>query len=167
MKEEPPTLGNITKEFARKGYFERANQRAQRRKSPWNLLLIPVGIASIAVCAYALFMVMWGIHVLAFPEHAGQLHAFWPDGISGHSFVSSFLLAAPSVFQAIPLGLMLTNCIVWCVPPARAVFKREAQGVKWASFGDAMRGLAKLALVFAPVWLALSVAGALTLSSLR
>jgi hypothetical protein len=62
-------------------------------------------------------------------------------------------------FAAIPVGLLLSNCIVWCVPPYRRAIEPEAKGVWHASFSDAQKDLSLLALCIAcPVILASFVA---------
>src|SRR5439155_26186365 len=63
------------------------------------------------------------------------------------------------LFAAIPVGLFLSNCIVWCIPPYRRASEREAQGVWHASFADAQKDLLLLALCMGlPVLIASFVA---------
>ncbi|HSR10722.1 MAG TPA: hypothetical protein VLS90_04710, partial [Thermodesulfobacteriota bacterium] len=88
-------------------------------------------------------------------------------GIGFQPFISSFLLLIPIILASIPLGLVVANCIAWCIPPARRVFDREAEGIEWAAFGDAMGGLAKMSLILVPICLLLSFVGAATLRSLK
>ena len=167
MEKEQPNLRNISKEVFSEGYFERARQRTKRRKSPWNLVLIPLGFGSMAFICYTLFQLMWRVHTWLHPDHVGRFREFWAEGIGFPAFISSFLLVMPLLFAAIPLGMIFANAVAWCIPPARRAFAREANGVKWASFPEAMRGLTKLALVMAPICLALSFIGALTLVNLK
>lgn len=167
MDKEPPDLRNISKEILTDGFFDRAHRRAQRRKSPWNLLLIPLALGGIVLSAYVLFQIMWRVHIAVYPEHANKLGEFWGEGISPRSFISSFLLLVPLLIAAAPLGLMLANILAWCITPARKVFDKEAQGVKWASLSESMHGLAKVALIALPLCLLLSLIGAVTLKSLR
>jgi hypothetical protein len=149
------------------GYLGRARQRAQRRRSPWNIILIPLVLCSWGSITYGLFRVMWHAHTLLYPAHAGRLREFWGRNISGPSFVSSFMLFMPLLFAAIPLGMMVADCIAWCIPPARHAFEREAQGVEWVSFPEAMRSLWRISLVAVPVCVFLSLVGAATLKNLR
>ena len=161
------TLRDISKEAFSKGYIARARQRAQRRKSAWNLILIPLGFGGIAGTTYVLFRIMWQVHVAIYPAHAGRLSEFWGQDISFGSFFSSFLLLIPLFFAAIPVGLILTNMIAWLIPPARRTFAREAEGVVGASFADATSELAKIALIIVPICLAISSVGAATLRDLQ
>lgn len=160
---------NILKEVFSKGYFSRAQIRAKRRRSPWNLILIPLVIGGIGSVCYGLFQVMWRIHTIIYPEHIGRFNEFWQgqDGLSARSFVSSFLLIIPLFFASIPLGLILANLIAWCIPPARQAFEKEAKGHKFTSFKEAMTGLFQLALVIVPICLVLSLIGAITLKRMK
>lgn len=167
MKRTPRALGEIAKEVSTKGYVSRARQRAARRKSPWNLVLILLGLGGIAGTLYVLVQLMWRVHTLFYPAHVGRFHEFWGNGIGAGAFVSSFLLVVPLFFAAIPIGMLLTNLVAWLIPPARRAFAREAEGVEGASFRQTMGELGKVALVLVPICLLLSGIGAATLSNLR
>jgi hypothetical protein len=167
MKNDLRTLRGIAREVFSEGYLQRARQRAQRRKSPWNFLLIPLCFGGVAITLYVLFQIMWLVHTAIYPVHVGRLGEFWGKGISFGSFVPSFLLLIPLFFAALPIGMMLGNLVAWLIPPARRTFVREAEGVEGASFGDAMTGLWKISLIVVPVCLLLSLIGAATLTSLR
>lgn len=167
MKPKPRTLRGIYGEVFSEGYFSRAMLRAQRRKSLWNVLLIPLVVASVGFIFYLLFLLMWQVHILIQPEHAGQLADFWRKSMSFRSFVSSFLLAVPLGFVALPLGMIVANLLAWLIPPARRAFEREADGVAGASFNQSVIELGKLALLMLPFCLILSLIGAATLDNLR
>lgn len=167
MKKNRPSLRNIATEVFSRGYSERARQRAQRRRSPWNLVLIPLSLGSMAFIWYALFQLMWRVHTWFYPSHVGRLREFWAEGLDFSAFMSSFLLLMPLLFAGIPLGMIFANAVAWCIPAARRAFAREAEGVKWASFPEAMEGLTKIALVMVPICLILSFLGALTLEHLK
>lgn len=167
MNKEQSTKQNISKEIKTPGYLGRAHQRAQRRRSPWNLILIPLSISGMGGFTYLMFQMMWKVHTTIHPDHAGKLSEFWGKGISFTSFISSFLLMMPLLFASIPLGLMLANCIAWCILPARRAFNREAENVKWASFRESMQGLWAFAKFLVPICLLLSLVGAITLNNLK
>lgn len=157
---------NILKEIFRKDYLSRARERAKRRRNPWNLILLPIGLACIIVIGYALFQIMWRVHVHYFPDHAHRFDEFWNAGISPRAFRSSFLLMIPLFIAAVPLGLLTSNGIAWCIPPARRVFDAEGQTVG-LTFGKAMRDLLLLAAIVVPLCLMLSFYGAVSLESLK
>lgn len=167
MSNAPRTLRGITREVFSRGYLRRARARARRRKSPWNAVLVPLGLGAVGGTTYGLFRAMWWLHTVIYPAHAGKLGEFWGRGIGFGAFVSSFLLVIPLFIAAIPIGMMLANLVVWMIPPARRAFTEEAQGVEGASFGEAMPELFTLARFIVPVCLLLSLLGAATLRSLR
>ena len=49
-------------ERAAEGYAA-AQRRAQRRRSPWNLILIPLGLAGWLGTWYGLFRLVWALNV--------------------------------------------------------------------------------------------------------
>jgi hypothetical protein len=166
--DEKKNLGKeLKQEVLSQGYWKRARNRAQRRKSPWNLLLIPLAAAGIGLSYYAQFRMLWHVHVLIYPEHAGHFSEFWQEGIGFAAFVSSFLIAVPALFSSLVIGMMLANLAAWCVGPARRVFEREAKGVKWASFSESMATLWLVAKWVIPICLFLGFLGAATLRSLK
>src|ERR1043166_8369997 len=90
-----------------------AQQRAQRRKSPWNLILLPLGFVATGATWYGLFRVVWAFHLQFYPQH--ELRDFWAKGISFSSFVPSFLMVFALVPGAVCAGLAITNCLAWLV----------------------------------------------------
>lgn len=158
---------NIFKEVFSKGYFSRAQIRAKRRRCPWNFILIPLAVGGIGGSWYVLFQLMWQIHTIFYPVHIGRFNEFWKEGISPLSFLSSFLLMIPLSLAALPLGMMLANCIAWCIPPARQAFEKESSGNMHTSFKESMSGLFKFSLIIIPICLILSFIGALTLKNLK
>jgi hypothetical protein len=165
MKNKRPTLRSIKDEVFSRGYFKRAHQRAGRRQSIWNLVLILGVFGSCFLFWRGLMSGMWYVHTLFYPNQAGRFSEFW-EGHTHASFFPGFLLVIPLFFPPIPLGMLFTNFIMWCIPPARRAFDREAKGVKWASFIEAQSGLGWIALIIVPVCIVLSFVGALTLTHL-
>jgi len=143
-------------------------QRTDRKKSLWNLLQFLVSLPMLLIIWYILFSFMWQVHLIAFPEHTGQIAGFWPKGIGIKAFISSFLLAMPLFFPAMGLSFIVINLIFWFIPPAREAFKREAVGDKEMTFIGATTGLLVISIKYLlPVGIGLSLVGALTLSSLK
>jgi len=166
MNDDKPTVRGVLKETLSKGYVKRALQRGASRNSAWNLLLLPIGGACITGAFWLLVLIMWNVHLLFHSEHANKFADYWR--VTGKdTSISSFMLLAPLLFASLPVGLMLTNCILWCIPPARRVFDTEANGVKWASFGERMQSLWSGALIIVSVCLIVSLIGAITLTGLK
>jgi hypothetical protein len=167
MKNDPPTLENIAREVNANGYFDRAYRRARRRKSLWNIVFVPLVLAGILATSYTLFHIMWGLHTVIYPGHVGKLGEFWGRGTGLPSFVASFLLLIPLLILSLPVSMLLANSVLWLIPSARRALDQEAEGIKWASFDEAMGGLWRVCKIMVPICLLLSLIGAATLSALR
>jgi len=146
-------------------YYIAARHRAQRRKSPWNFILVPLCFGSAIAVGYALFKLVWLFHTFFYPDH--QLRDFWQSGITFRSFVPSFLMVFSLMPGALGTGFMFGNVVAWLVPPARRTFDAEAQGYPGTSFPQAMGGLFKFTLWTLPSGLAVALTAAYFLKSLR
>lgn len=166
-EKKSPTFSDLVKEVRADDYVQRAKKRVEHRKSPWNLLLIPLIFSSAGLIFYTLFQIMWQVHVIIYPAHIDKFGEFRGDGKSLSSFVSGILLLMPLLFASLPIGMMFANTVMWLIPPARRALDQEAKGVKRASFRTAMSGLWTVARVMVPVCLLLSFIGAATLANLR
>jgi hypothetical protein len=144
MKSAPSSrLGELASEVSGKGYFGRAQQRAARRKSPWNLLDLLFGLPCMGAAWWAFVHGIWAVRNLVMPQHAVSFSTVLHARATG--LVPIIFFVAP-LFAAIPVGLFLSNCIVWCIPPYRRASQREAEGVWHASFADAQKDLSLLAV---------------------
>lgn len=168
MGQRPQTGNNsIWKDVSTPGYLDRVRVRAQKRTSPWNLLLIPLCFGGFFLIPYALFRCMWAVHIWLYPAHDGHLGEFWGKGIGFLSFVSSLLLLLPLVLAGIPISMLMANSITWCIPAARRAFLREGEAEIAFSFPVAMRQLWRVSRWMLPICLFLSLMGAVTLTKLR
>ena len=116
-------------------YVRSAKARAKRRRSGWNLLLIPAVIAPLAA--------LW---VLGF-EASNQIHgAIHPgeDLKSNASGIGPIVTTLALVFGALPLSFLIGNLFVRLIPSARRALDREAQGQPQSSFMEAQRALVKI-----------------------
>jgi hypothetical protein len=141
--------------------------RTAKRKSPWNLLGSLVAGAITVATGYGLWRGAWRLHVFFYPAHTTRLHEFWQAGLSGRAFISSFLLAMPLFVPALVIGLLVSNFLMWLIPPARRAMKAEAGGDYEMTFGGANLGLMKWGGIASIIALILVVIGASTLSILR
>src|SRR5262245_50858197 len=123
-------------------YFDDARLRAKRRKSPWNLLLLPV--IAIPWLGAGLYTVVVMAHVYRF-VHQGNLTPFpyWdlrnlrmlPEGIGG------VFVAVGPVFAWLPVAMLFGNLVVRAIPPANRALTREARTVRGTDYRSAQRGL--------------------------
>jgi hypothetical protein len=146
-------------------WYAEALRRAQRRRSAWNFILIPLGLAGRLGVWYGLFRLVWAFHVTVYPQH--RLHDFWGEGVSFSVFMLSFLMVFAPAPGAMCLGYALANCAAWLVAPARHVFDAEAVGYTGASFREATGAVFKLAAWTLPAGLAIALLAAWALGSLR
>jgi hypothetical protein len=146
-------------------FYAAAKFRAQRRRSAWNLILIPLSLAGWLGTWYGLFRVVWAFHVLFYPQHV--FRDFWPDGISFPSFVPSFLMIFALAPGALCFGLVVANCIAWLLFPARRTFDAESVGHPGTSFRESTGALLRLALWTIPTGLIIALLAASLLKSLR
>src|SRR4029077_742715 len=107
------------------------------------------------------------VHVHFYPMHAGRLSEFWPGGLSTRAFISSFLMAMPLFFPAVVIAGLLSNIVMWLIPPARRVMEREAAGDPEMTFRGANTKLIKWGGVGSALCFVLSFIGLVTLHSLR
>lgn len=146
-------------------FYAAARSRAQRRKSLWNLILIPLGLAGWLGTGYLLFRSVWTFHVWLYPGH--QFRNFWQEGISFSSFVPSFLMLFAPALGTIAFGFAIANCIAWLLAPARRVFDEEAAGYSGTSFRESTRALLRISLLTLPARLVVAMLAASLLRSLR
>ena len=146
-------------------FYSAARVRAQRRHSPWNLVLVPLVIVGISSAWYALFSVVWAFHQFLHPTH--QFRDFWLQGISFSSFVLNFLMVFALAPGAVCLGMAAANSIAWLVPAARRAFDAEAVGYPGTSFRESTGALLKLAAFVTPVGLIIAVIAAWVLLSIH
>ena len=134
------------------GYITDARTRAGRRRSPWNLLLIP---------CYAL---PWLLLTLASAFALGKLHAvihgsehihILPDAIGG------VLMALGSLFAWLGPVMMGANLLVAAIPPARRALDREATSIPGADRATANLSLLKLSYYLTPAGVIVALAGLL------
>ena len=113
-------------------YFQEAQERSKRRKSPWNLVLIPLVAGFSGATYYFLWKGVYGFYKSHIPS----------DTIfSGHTRLGGILMFLPLFFPAMTIGMLLANTIAWLIPATRKTFGQEAKGVWNVSFPEAMRDL--------------------------
>ena len=153
-------LAELASEVTSKGYFARARQRAARRKSRWNLLDLPVGFACMALVGWALLRGVWAARNALLPQHAIPLKAVFQS----QSYpVAHIVLLIGLLFACIPLGMLISNFLLWCIPPYRRACDREAKGVWHASLSDSQKDLLLGALCIGLPALLVSFVAALVL----
>ncbi len=132
-------------------YFSEARQRAKRRKDAWNLLLIPLGIAGVGGT--------WVLLALALLRMQQELI---PDDVilASYTRIGSILMFVSPCIPSLAVGMLLANLLAWCVKAARVTFEKEGEGIKGASFAEAMKHLCIAAVIVLVIFLPVGIWGA-------
>jgi hypothetical protein len=134
------------------GYFEEARKRASRRRSAWNLLLIPMVLGT--------WLAIWYVSVRAIGQllrktHPGLQFVLLPDS-GGGTVIGLGLLVA-----WLPVAMLISNLLIAAVAPARHALDREAQAAPGTDLVSANRGLMRATLVMTPAGLLVAAVGVL------
>lgn len=141
-------------------FYREARERAKRRRSPANLLLVPLVLGGLVLIENLQLKLLWAVNVHFYPGHAAQFVDFLALFWSQHQSGPWFLMVGPTTFSSLILAMMSANLVLWCVKPVRRIFEKEAEGVPFASFRAAMTGLGYVALYLTPIALVLGAWGA-------
>jgi hypothetical protein len=134
------------------GYITETGVRAGRRRSGWNLLLIPS------------YIVPWFLLVFGSLVALGRLYAFLHDrtdvGVVPDTG-GGILMAVGALFMWLGPSMILANQLVSFVRPARRALDLEAAAAPGTDRASANRGLLKMTLLVTPVALTVALVGLL------
>ena len=121
-------------------------RRRKIRKSPWHFikLILYAGVL-ITLLLWVLLPLVWELHTYFHPDHAGQQLKFWnrtTDSISER--IAAFLMLVPTFVLAVLSAMLLSNLILYCIPPARRAFEQESEMDNELRFKKSMNGLLKI-----------------------
>src|SRR5262249_52849782 len=125
-------------------------RRAKRRRSPWNLLLIPAVVGPWALMWYASARLLGSITRRL---HPGLSFALLPDSGGG------VLMALGLFFAWLPVAMVVGNLLVAAMPPARRTLDCEARAIPGTDLVAANRGLLKAAAFVTLVGLLVAAVG--------
>src|SRR5882672_1045245 len=116
------------------GYIHASRARANRRRSLWNLLLIP--------CYAIPWFLLWLTSATELGELYARIHSvsgvrILPDTLGG------LLMAIGLLFAWLAPAMIIANLLVSIVPPARRALDREASSVVGTDRASANRSLRK------------------------
>ena len=117
-------------------YIEEARTRARRRKSRWNLLLIPAVLVPTAVLWASGMLVAEQVHMRYFPE----------ESLANGEGPWIVIAAIAPLFAAIPVGMLVGNFTVHRIEAARAALDREASSDPTLGYRASRAALVRLAL---------------------
>ena len=132
------------------GYITEARIRARRRRSGWNLLLIPS------------YIVPWFFLVFGSLVVLGRLYAVLHDrtdvGVLPDTG-GAILMAVGALFMWLGPSMILANQLVALVRPARRALDLESAAAPGTDRASANRGLLRMTLLVTPAGLIVALVG--------
>src|SRR4030095_1152458 len=116
------------------GYITAARIRAGRRRSAWNLLLIPGYVVPWFLLTFGSIVILGKLYVVL---HDSRRVGVLPDT------VGSILMALGALFMWLGPSMILANQLVSLVRPARRALDLEAASVPGTDRASANHGLLK------------------------
>jgi hypothetical protein len=150
--QEDDQLSRLGSELRDGSWAKNARQRARRRRSPWNLLLLAFGLTLwLAIGA----LLGWGAEMLhgTFHPATGPLFSNAPLRLN------TALVLFPCVFASICPAMLLTNFLVYRIPPARLAMELEDRGYSGVDYSSSQRALLRLGIWICLVCLPLVLVG--------
>lgn len=148
--EGPPTPGQVTRlkvELLAGSWGSNAQARARRRKSAWNLLLPLLGFPLLVALWFGFVVLAHDVHALLRGSHE-SLRVF----MGGAMHTSSFLVLMPSLLAAVAPAFLITNFLVYLVPPARRAMDAEDLAFPGTEYAASQSALFRMALWLTAFW---------------
>ena len=147
----PPRLSGSVRATDPMSYIDEVRARAKRRKSPWNLLLIPCVIAPWLFTSWATSIGLGRLYRLT---HPGQDFIILPQTIGG------ILMAVAPLFAWLGPSMVIGNLLVATIPAARRVLDAEAAPFPGTDRRSANRDLLRVSKFMTPAGLLVALIGA-------
>ncbi len=133
-------------------YYISARQDAKRRKSRWNLIILPLSVIGIGISSFLIAKSLLSIQSSLFPAKTI---------LASYRKVSGILMFVPIIFPSIGIGMIFANLCAWLIPSARKVFEQEAKEYRNASFKNSIKSLTIYTLFAFIICIPLSLVGML------
>lgn len=133
-------------------YWHNARVRATRRKSAWNLLLIPTALVPWFLGWWLSAKALGHVYHLMHPRAS---FVVLPETIGGIAIAVGLLLAW------CPVAMMTANLLVHAVPAARRALDREASTARGTDFRSSNRQLVRLSAALIPIGIVMATVGLL------
>ena len=133
-------------------YLDEARSRAKRRKSPWNLLLIPAVLLPLSTLWWSTSAALSELYRVLHPAH--QFSGL-PDTAGG------ILMAVAPLFAWMGPAMIIGNLLVAGIPPARRILDAEAARFPGTDRRSTNRRLLRVSVYLTPAALLFGLAGAL------
>jgi hypothetical protein len=126
-------------------------ERAARRKSKWNLLLLVFGVLAVAAAWIGSVEGLARYRVALYPHDAF---------LSGGTRFGNILMYLLPFFPSLAAGFIVANLLIWCVPPARRALDEEDKQFPGLDFRSSNRDLTRFGLILLVATLPLAWLGA-------
>lgn len=137
-------------------WLSKAQGRAQRRKTSWNLLLPLFAIPLWIAFTWLLVAAAWTAHLAFHPGLVGAARQF-PTPVTSVTALMLF----PSFFAAMCPALVVSNFLVYLIPPARRAMDMEDQGFCGVDYVSSQSALIRVGAYILGVAVVLGLVGAL------
>jgi len=121
-------------------WLQSAQRRSQRRKSPWNLLLPLFALPLWLGFTFLLVSIAVLARNLIHPGHSGP-------PLSHTSGLATLLMLLPSLLASIFPAFIVTNFLVYLIPPARRAMDSEDRAFPGTDYTSSQRALIRLGSV--------------------
>jgi hypothetical protein len=116
-----------------KNYMDEARKRGERRKSPWNFILIPAALIPAIAFYVAFIRLLENVHLQFFP--AQHLMS------SANDTLAKIAVMVLPLFASMIVGMLVGNYLINKVPFLRCIFDREAREIAQASYKISQKSL--------------------------
>lgn len=126
--------------------FKEMRWTAKRRKSKWNLLLVPLVIFFTILFSFLYYKLVFLIDSISLIPRDDIVYFFHP-----YSVWNIFLLFSIGI-PSLLLSFIITNLILWFIPPIRKTFEKEAQWHKGKEYKSTQFLLLKYFFMSIFIW---------------
>ena len=148
-------VARFRRELKRGKWLANAQNRSQRRKTAWNLLLPLFAIPLWAAFVWLLVAGAWTAHLALHPGLVGAARQF-PNEVTSVTALMLF----PSFFAAMCPAFVAANFLVYLIPPARRAMNKEDQGFRGVDFVSSQSALIKIGTFILAAAVVLGLIGA-------
>lgn len=126
--------------------FKEMRWTAKRRKSKWNLLLVPLVIFFTILFSFLYYKLVFLIDSVSLIPRDDIVYFFHPYSVWNIFLI--FSIGIPSLL----LSFIITNLILWFIPPIRKTFEKEAQWHKGKDYKSTQFLLLKYFFMSIFIW---------------
>ena len=149
-------VARLRREWKSGKWLSKAQSRAQRRKTSWNLLLPLFAIPLWIAFTWLLVAGAWTAHLAFHPGLVGTARQF-PTAVTSVTALMLF----PAFFAAMCPALVVANFLVYLIPPARRAMDKEDQGFRGVDYVSSQSALIKVGAYILGAAVVLGLIGAL------